>query len=95
MQDQDVKKIMGMVSNMIDFKLKDFKEKNLSFRSWQKFDSVSDVFSPITGNSGQIGFYGTSKQPKQIVTGSRGGNAALQTLLTALSTIGLITDNSS
>lgn len=40
-----------------------------------------------------IGFYGTSPQTKQTITGSRGGNAALASLLTALAALGLITDN--
>ena len=42
-----------------------------------------------------IGFYGTAAQSKQTVTGSRGANAALASLLTALATIGLLTDSSS
>lgn len=41
-----------------------------------------------------VGFYGTSPAAKQTVTGSRGGNAALASLLTALAAIGLITDSS-
>lgn len=41
-----------------------------------------------------VGFYDTAPAARQTVTGSRGGNAALQSLLTALSTIGLITDSS-
>lgn len=45
----------------------------------------------LTGN---IGFYGTAAQAKQTVTGSRGANVALASLLTALDTIGLLTDNS-
>lgn len=40
-----------------------------------------------------IGFYGTSPQTKQAITGSRGGNAALASLLTSLAAIGLITDS--
>jgi hypothetical protein len=40
-----------------------------------------------------IGFYGTSPQTKQTITGSRGGNAALASLLTSLAAIGLITDS--
>jgi len=44
--------------------------------------------------TGKLGFYGTSPQAKQTVTGSKGGNAALASLLTALSTLGLITDSS-
>lgn len=41
---------------------------------------------------GSLGFYGAAVQTKQTVTGSRGGNAALASLLTALATYGLITD---
>jgi hypothetical protein len=40
------------------------------------------------------GFYNTTPAAKQTVTGSRGGNAALASLLTALATTGLITDSS-
>lgn len=43
---------------------------------------------------GNIGFYGTSAVAKQTVTGSRGGNAALASLLTALAATGLLTDSS-
>jgi hypothetical protein len=42
-----------------------------------------------------VGFYGTTPATKQTVTGAKGGNAALASLLTALATIGLITDGSS
>lgn len=42
-----------------------------------------------------IGFYGTAAQSKQTVSGSRGAIAALASLLTALDTIGLLTDSSS
>ena len=42
-----------------------------------------------------IGFYGGSVAVKPTVTGSRGGNAALASLLTALSGLGLLTDSSS
>lgn len=42
-----------------------------------------------------LGFYNSAPAAKQTVTGSRGGNAALASLLTALATLGLITDNTS
>lgn len=80
---------------MIDSKLKEFGEEKLPFRKWNSFDSVTDQFSPITGASKMIGFYGTTKKSKQTVTGSKGANAALASLLTALSTIGLVVDSSS
>lgn len=42
----------------------------------------------------KLGFYNTAPATKQTITGSRGGNAALASLLTALATTGLITDSS-
>lgn len=42
---------------------------------------------------GNIGFYGTSPVAKPEITGSAGSNAALQSLLTALENMGLITDS--
>jgi hypothetical protein len=44
---------------------------------------------------GNIGFYGTTPIAKPAPTGSRGGNAALASLLTALANLGLITDSTS
>lgn len=41
-----------------------------------------------------VGFNGTSPIAKPTVTGSRGGNAALASLLTALANYGLVTDSS-
>ncbi len=46
------------------------------------------------GASSALGFYGATSVAKQTVTGSRGGNAALASLLTALAALGLITDSS-
>jgi hypothetical protein len=40
-----------------------------------------------------LGFFTAGLQTQQTVTGSRGGNAALASLLTALATYGLITDS--
>ncbi|MFD1657006.1 hypothetical protein ACFSL4_01830 [Streptomyces caeni] len=40
-----------------------------------------------------LGFYGATPAARPTVTGSRGGNAALASLLTALATLGLITDS--
>jgi hypothetical protein len=65
------------------------------FRKWRSFDSVTDQYSPITGASQKIGFFGTPKITKPTVTGSKGANAALASLLTALSNLGLLTDSSS
>jgi hypothetical protein len=46
------------------------------------------------GGPAKIGFYATSPITKPTVTGSRGANAALASLLTALSNLGLLTDSS-
>ncbi len=46
----------------------------------------------VTGN---VGFYNTAPAAKPTVTGSRGSNAALASLLTALAGLGLLTDSSS
>lgn len=40
----------------------------------------------------QLGFHGKTPVGQQVVTGSRGGNAALASLLTALDTLGIIDD---
>jgi len=50
----------------------------------------------LAGNTqlgAQVGFQGTAPIAKPTVTGSRGGNAALASLLTALANYGLITDS--
>lgn len=54
-----------------------------------------EIDGTLNHDGSTIGFYNTTPASKQTVTGSRGGNAALQSLLAALSTIGLITDSSS
>ena len=57
-------------------------------------------FNNASGGGGfyfnaDIGFHGTLPQSKPTVTGSRGANAALASLLTQLAAYGLITDSSS
>lgn len=42
----------------------------------------------------KVAFFGGTPASKQTVTGSRGGNAALASLLTALATYGVLTDSS-
>ncbi len=54
-------------------------------------DTVFEI-DALGGN--RIGFFATSPAAKQDVTGSRGGNAALASLLTALATYGFITNSS-
>lgn len=83
------------VQMMIAEALKEFKEENLSFKSHISLGSVIDVYSPITGASPQIGFFGTPKISKPVVSGSKGANAALASLMTALANLGLVTNNTS
>ena len=45
--------------------------------------------------AGKVGFYGTTPITKPTVSGSRGSNAALASLITALANLGLLTDSSS
>lgn len=51
------------------------------------------IFIDSNGFEPMLGFYGATAVTKQTVTGSRGGNAALQSLLTALANLGLLTDS--
>lgn len=44
---------------------------------------------------GNVGFYGAAVAAQPTVTGSRGGNAALASLLTGLATLGLVVDSTS
>lgn len=48
----------------------------------------------LVPRNGPVSFYGATPQIKQTVTGAKGGNAALASLLTALADYGLITDSS-
>lgn len=49
----------------------------------------------ICAASGTIGFFGSVGHTKPTVTGSKGGNAALGSLISALASLGLITDSTS
>jgi hypothetical protein len=46
----------------------------------------------LDGASNTLGFHGSAAVPKQTVSGSRNGNAALASLITALANLGLIND---
>lgn len=62
-------------------------------------DSGSDnrevLRGEASGSAPMIGFLGANAITRPTVTGSRGGNAALASLLTALANLGLITNNTS
>lgn len=64
--------------------------------SWFVYDSVTAreaMRFKATGAAAAIGFLGASATVRAAITGSRGGNAALASLLTELATKGLITDS--
>lgn len=56
---------------------------------------IANGATEVTIGAGAIGFFAAAATTKQTVTGSRGGNAALASLLTSLANYGLITDSSS
>jgi len=64
----------------------------------QQFTGVEQFVLGADGNSrlgtttGKIGFYNSTGSVKRTVAGSRAGNAALNSLIDALSVLGLITD---
>jgi hypothetical protein len=58
------------------------------------FQDVGGVIRHMTFKSdGAVGFFGAGGVTRPTVTGSRGANAALASLLTALAQLGLVTDN--
>ena len=48
----------------------------------------------VVRNDNRLGFFGATEVARPTVTGSRGGNAALASALTALASLGLVTDSS-
>ena len=52
----------------------------------------SGAVHTLDGTGNKLGFHGAASVAQQTVTGSRGGNAALASLLTKLATLGLIVD---
>ena len=56
--------------------------------------SVQLMGGTVAASASGVGFFGTSPVAKPTITGSRGGNAALASLLTALAGMGQITDSS-
>lgn len=55
----------------------------------------SGAVHTLDGSGNKLGFHGATSVAQQTVTGSRGGNAALASLLTKLATLGLIVDGTS
>jgi hypothetical protein len=66
------------------------RSSSLSFR----VRSSDNLIERMRLNGAGIGFYGTTPAARQTVGGSRRGNNALTSLLTALAKLGLVTDSS-
>ena len=80
------------------YSISKFVDNTLSFfnytNSGERAICMHDGGGITIGDSGEnVGFYGETPQPKPTVTGSRSSGAALESLLTALDTLGLITNN--
>jgi len=54
--------------------------------------AAGDGTAKVRVSNGGLGFYGTAPSVKQTITGSRGGNAALQSLINNLVFMGLMID---
>ena len=72
------------------------KDKSVTLNINGPADNILQAIK-ITNNAAgtliKIGFFNQSEVPRPTVTGSRAGNAALASLLTALDSLGLIIDN--
>jgi hypothetical protein len=82
----------------------DWIEYSSSLSGWNFIVGNSSILQLVSGQItantslavvGNIGFFGHAVASKPTVTGSRGGNAALASLLIALAGLGLLTDSSS
>ena len=69
-----------------------------SFMTSDSAPALNQGIAPVWTNNhqfnGGVGFSGATPVGRQTITGAKGGNAALASLLTALATYGLITDSS-
>jgi hypothetical protein len=67
---------------------------NVGLINWSGSSPVTSVINVSDSSSVmKLGFYGATAAVKQTVTGSKGANAALTSLLSKLATLGLITDS--
>jgi len=60
-----------------------------------KLDGTTTGLTILTGATQKLGFYGAAPQAQLTVTGAKGGNAALTSLITQLAALGLVVDGTS
>jgi hypothetical protein len=65
---------------------------NSGVGGWPIYFATGGVVRMTIGGAGQMGFFGGSAVAKPTVSGSKGGNAALTSLMNALAALGLVTD---
>jgi hypothetical protein len=68
---------------------------NYSTTTWQILSSTGEVLigGPLNHDGTTIGFYGATPVTKPTVSGAKGGNAALTSLMTALANLGIVTNS--
>jgi len=71
------------------------RQGRLSMQVWDSTGGRQAIDMRANGSAVLLGFFNTDAIARPTVTGSRGGNAALASALTALADLGLITDSSS
>jgi hypothetical protein len=67
-------------------------QRSIPAGTWQ-LRNAADTASVIEWGANTLGFYNAAPIAKPTVTGAKGGNAALTSLLTQLATLGLVTDS--
>jgi hypothetical protein len=58
------------IERIIDIKIASAKRSLSAFRTTRRYDPVTDINSPITGSSQQIGFFNTPKVPQPATGGA-------------------------
>ena len=56
-------------------------------------NDLTELLGAVAGDATTLGFYGATPSTKPTITGATGANVALQNLLSALATLGLINDS--
>jgi predicted secreted protein len=89
-------------SSAEDFEIRRYQSDAYQDRTWCEgttgkwtFPGEVDIDGALNHDGSTAGFLGATPITRPTVTGSRGGNAALASALTALENLGLITDSSS
>lgn len=80
-------------ANNLDFKFANAFKYRMTPTALDLFANNLNRVGDLDHDGSNLGFYGTAPTSKKAVTGSKGGNAALTSLMTQLAAIGLFTDS--